>query len=145
MVGQFGPLPSLIYPLKSAFLAAASCVYPTVGISDLKNQSLATASTQQKQHSIGVERKTCLYANQHRVHCVRFHRKPLMLDRLKPAKSCECIWTQCTLHGVDLIKGSSSVPPWSSAVFVEQMWTWSLSFDFQIWYPNLWVHVSFTF
>ena len=65
-----------------------------------ENRSLATASARQKQHSVGVGRHYCLYANQHRarVHCVGFHRKPLTLDGLfetprKAAKSRECIRT----------------------------------------------------
>ena len=46
-----------------------------------ENRSLATATTRQKPHSVGVGGNYCLYANQHcaRVHCVRFHRKPLTL------------------------------------------------------------------
>ena len=46
-----------------------------------ENRSLATATTRQKPHSVGVGENYCLHANQHRarVHCVRFHRKPLML------------------------------------------------------------------
>ena len=49
-----------------------------------ENQSLATTSTRQKLHSLGVGGNYCLYANQHRarVYCVRFHRKLLTLDGL---------------------------------------------------------------
>jgi len=44
--------------------------------------------------------------------------------------------TQCT--SVDL--QPSHIPPRCSALFVEPTWASSLSFDFQIWYPNRWVY-----
>ena len=45
-----------------------------------ENRSLATATTRQKPHSVGVGGNYCLCANEHcaRVHYVRFHQKRVM-------------------------------------------------------------------